>query len=503
MPKSDAITQENGVLWGGRFSVSTDLAFKQFNDSLPFDYQLAKQDIVTSKAWANAIHGAGVLTDDECQSLHQALDELLLIVTESPNIILESDEEDIHSWVEQQLVNKLGSLGKKLHTGRSRNDQVATDFKLWAKQKATDTEHLLLQLQAALIKLAENNTDVIIPGFTHLQRAQPILFAHWALAYVEMLERDIQRLQDSINHNDTCPLGSGALAGTGFNIDRDALARELGFYRATSNSLDSASDRDFVVEMLSTASLSMIHLSRMAEDLIFYNSGEAGFIEFDDSITSGSSIMPQKKNPDLMELIRGKSGRVCGSLVSMLMTLKALPMAYNKDLQEDKEGLFDAINTWQQCLSITSIALNKLTVNAEVTYKAAQEGYSNATELADYLVRKGLPFREAHHVVGKIVSYAIGEGLALESVPLSTLQSFNAQIQDDIFALLTPEACLNTRNAKGGTSLQQVNSALQQARRTVNAELAVLNLIRQAKLSDVSAIMQLINTWAAKGENLP
>lgn len=323
------------ALWGGRFSQAADQRFKSFNDSLRFDYRLAEQDIVGSVAWSRALVTVGVLSETEQQQLEDALNVTLEEVRAAPEAILASDAEDIHSWVEQRLIEKVGDLGKKLHTGRSRNDQVATDLKLWCKAQVAELLGAIRQLQQALVLTAEANQDIVMPGYTHLQRAQPVTFAHWCLAYGEMLSRDESRLRDTLTRLDVSPLGAGALAGTAYAIDRDRLAGWLGFAGATRNSLDSVSDRDHVLELLSDAAIGMVHLSRFAEDLIFFNTGEAGFIELSDRVTSGSSLMPQKKNPDALELIRGKCGRVQGALTGMMMTLKGLPLAYNKDMQED------------------------------------------------------------------------------------------------------------------------------------------------------------------------
>ncbi|RLR64109.1 argininosuccinate lyase, partial [Pseudomonas aeruginosa] len=412
------------ALWGGRFSQEADQQFKQFNDSLRFDFRLAQQDIFGSVAWSKALVTVGVLSQDEQAQLEQALKELSEEVTANPQSILQSDAEDIHSWVESKLIAKVGDLGKKLHTGRSRNDQVATDLKLWCKEEVAHLRQAIIELQKALVITAEKNQDAVMPGYTHLQRAQPITFAHWCLAYNEMLARDESRLADALKRFDVSPLGCGALAGTAYDIDRDQLATWLGFASATNNSLDSVSDRDHVVELLSTAALGMVHLSRFAEDLIFFNSGEAGFIELSDKVTSGSSLMPQKKNPDALELIRGKCGRVQGALTGMMMTLKGLPLAYNKDMQEDKEGLFDASDTWMDCLQLATLVLDGIQIKRPRCEEAAKQGYANATELADYLVTKGVPFREAHHIVGEVVVSAIEQGKALEELKLSELQKF-------------------------------------------------------------------------------
>jgi argininosuccinate lyase len=338
--------------------------------------------------------------------------------------------------VEGKLIDKVGQLGKKLHTGRSRNDQVATDLKLWCKDTGGELLAANRQLQSALVETAQNNQDAVMPGYTHLQRAQPVTFAHWCLAYVEMLARDESRLQDTLKRLDVSPLGSGALAGTAYEIDREQLAGWLGFASATRNSLDSVSDRDHVLELLSNASIGMVHLSRFAEDLIFFNSGEAGFVELSDRVTSGSSLMPQKKNPDALELIRGKCGRVQGALTGMMMTLKGLPLAYNKDMQEDKEGLFDALDTWLDCLHMGALVLDGIQVKRPRCQEAAQQGYANSTELADYLVAKGVPFREAHHIVGEAVVEAIRQGKPLEDLALADLQKFSAVIGDDVYPIL-------------------------------------------------------------------
>ncbi|BEN13416.1 argininosuccinate lyase [Serratia marcescens] len=452
------------ALWGGRFTQAADQRFKQLNDSLRFDYRLAEQDIEGSVAWSKALVTVNVLTATEQQQLEQALDALLAEVQADPLAIVQSDAEDIHSWVEQQLIEKVGDLGKKLHTGRSRNDQVATDLKLWCKQQIGDLHQAIVQLQQALVETAEANQDAVMPGYTHLQRAQPVTFAHWCLAYVEMLARDESRLQDTLKRLDVSPLGSGALAGTAYPIDREQLAGWLGFASATRNSLDSVSDRDHVLELLSNAAISMVHLSRFAEDLIFFNSGEAAFVELSDRVTSGSSLMPQKKNPDALELIRGKCGRVQGALTGMMMTLKGLPLAYNKDMQEDKEGLFDALDTWMDCLQMAALVLDGIQVKRPRCQEAAEQGYANATELADYLVAKGVPFREAHHIVGEAVVEAIRQGKPLEALPLADLQQFSATIGDDVYPILALQSCLDKRAAKGGVAPQQVAAAIAAAK---------------------------------------
>ena len=519
------------ALWGGRFKGQPSLQFKKFNDSLPVDYRMAVQDIVGSIAWAGAIHSVGIINDNELLELTAALNELKVSVEENPQQILGSDAEDIHSWVEIALIEKTGDLGKKLHTGRSRNDQVATDLKLWCKETGGELLFALVNLQQAMMNLAEREKDTVLPGYTHLQRAQPITFGHWCLAYVEMFNRDIGRLKDALYRLDVSPLGSGALAGTAYPIDRKNLAQNLGFRTATLNSLDAVSDRDHVIELLASASISMMHLSRFAEDLIFYNSGEAGFVEMSDLVSSGSSLMPQKKNPDACELIRGKAGRVFGSLTGMLTTMKALALAYNKDMQEDKEGLFDALDTWQECMEMAVLVADGLKVNRSRTLAAAQQGYSNATELADYLVSKDIPFREAHHIVGEVVLAAIDKGLPLEDLTLTQLQEYSDKIGQDVYQHLSIESTLDKREALGGTSRgqveqalaniqsgdseilnenvvgapgkQQTQVALKQVKQRLNAQKAAAMSVRRAKMSDVDSIYALTDFWADKGEILP
>lgn len=491
------------ALWGGRFTQAADARFKDFNDSLRFDYRLAEQDIVGSIAWSKALLSVNILTEEEQQKLELALNELKLSVMEDPEQILRSDAEDIHSWVEQQLINRVGDLGKKLHTGRSRNDQVATDLKLWCRQQGQQLLIALDRLQCKLVDVAKEHQSTVLPGYTHLQRAQPVTFAHWCLAYVEMFERDYSRLGDAIRRLDTCPLGSGALAGTAYPIDREQLAKNLGFRRATRNSLDSVSDRDHVMELMTSASISMLHLSRLAEDMIFYNSGESNFIELADTVTSGSSLMPQKKNPDALELIRGKTGRVYGSLAGMMMTVKALPLAYNKDMQEDKEGLFDALDTWNDCLEMAALCFEGIKVNEDRTLEAAKQGYANATELADYLVAKDIPFREAHHIVGVAVVGAIEKGCALEELSLQELKEFSDVIEEDVYDILTIDSCLNKRSALGGVSPTQVAHAVEQAQKRMVKHHANAVKVRPARLTDVESLEGMVAYWANMGENLP
>lgn len=443
------------ALWGGRFTQGPDQRFKDYNDSLKFDYRMAIEDIEGSICWADAIYKAGVLTAKENADLKKALSELLEEVSKDIHAIATAGDEDIHSYIERRLIEKVGDLGKKLHTGRSRNDQVALDLKLWCNKAVDDVLKAIVHLEKELVKVAEENQGKIFPGYTHLQRAQPVTFSHWVLAYVQMFDRDYHRLLNAKKLMSTCPLGSAALAGTAYNIDRDELARNLGFETATSNSLDGVSDRDHVMELLSCASISMVHLSRLAEDLIIYNSGEAKFVELSDKVTSGSSLMPQKKNPDALELIRGKCGRVVGALTGMLVTTKALPLAYDKDLQEDKERLFDAIDTWSDSLYMASLVFEDIKLNEKNAKDAAKGGYSNATELADYLVSKGIPFREAHSIVGRVVLYAISKEKALEDLSVAEFKEYSQVIEDDVYPILQLESILAKRNIKGGVAPAQ------------------------------------------------
>jgi argininosuccinate lyase len=447
-------------LWGGRFQGGSSAMFKRVNDSLPFDRMLASQDIRGSIAWSKAIFKAGVLTQDEQQQLEQAL-QALLVKAEAGTLDFDvSDEEDIHSFVEATLIEQLGDIARKLHTGRSRNDQVATDFRLWTREHVDLLIVDLENIKASLVGTASNNKTVILPGYTHLQRAQPVRYPHWCLAYVEMFKRDISRLRDLRVRLNQSPLGCGALAGTTYPIDRYEIARELGFDSPCLNSLDAVSDRDFVLELLFAASTSMMHMSRMAEDLIFFNSGEAGFITLGDAVTSGSSLMPQKKNPDALELMRGKCGRVFGSLQGMLVTMKGLPLAYNKDMQEDKEGLLDAVTQWHICLCIACEVIDSIKLDSERCAKAAREGYANATELADYLVAKGIPFRTAHDISGQVVLAALEKKKAIEELSIADLQQFSDLIEDDVYEILQLEYLVNKRSILGGTGIDPVSKAL-------------------------------------------
>src|SRR5215211_3735829 len=405
---------ESKKLWGGRFEGAIDPGFAEFNNPYRFDRRLFEADVTASIAYCQALEDAGVITGNEGAQIRDALDTIL------ENGAAENHSaEDVHSFVEARLIESIGDVGRKLHTGRSRNDQVATDFRLWLRGSIDDLHQTIRDTQASLLDFAEANREVVIPGYTHLQRAQPVLLAHWCLAYFEMFARDRERLVDVRRRVNVLPLGSAALAGTSFPIDREALATALGFEGVSRNTLDAVSDRDFCVEFLSACSLVMVHLSRLAEDIILYATSEFGFFVLGDAIATGSSLMPQKKNPDSMELVRGKAGRVFGDLMALLATLKGLPLAYNKDMQEDKEAVFDAFDTTSASLRVTSTVLRNISVDKERALRPASTGFMNATELADYLVRKGMPFREGHEMVGKIVMCAIELGKELEQMDLS------------------------------------------------------------------------------------
>jgi argininosuccinate lyase len=455
---------ESKKLWGGRFEGKTDPGFSVFNNSLRFDRRLFEADVVASIAYCEALEGAGVLSAEEGTQIRNGLEKILEQGRADESYLSDSSAEDVHSFVEARLIEQIGDVGRKLHTGRSRNDQVATDFRLWMRQSIDDLAASVRDLQTSLLDFAEGHQDVVIPGYTHLQRAQPVLLAHWTLAYFEMLARDRERLADVRRRANVLPLGSAALAGTSFPIDREALARSLGFESVSRNSLDAVSDRDFCVEFLSACSLIMVHLSRMAEDVIIYATSEFGFFVLGDAIATGSSLMPQKKNPDSMELVRGKAGRVFGDLLALLTTLKGLPLAYNKDMQEDKEAVFDAFDTVRTSLEVTSTVMRNISIDEDRALAAASGGYMNATELADYLVGKGVPFREAHETVGKVVMRAIELKRELQELSLEQLREFSKLIDDDVYQALSLERTLNSKAQMGGTAYEVVRTALLKAR---------------------------------------
>jgi argininosuccinate lyase len=456
---------ETKNLWGGRFTGAADEKFASFNRSFDFDIRLFAFDVRGSAAHAEGLRRAGVLSDEETDAIKNGLQTILERAATDKDFFADSASEDVHSFIESRLIEIIGDAGRKLHTGRSRNDQVATAFRLWTREAIDEIAENLHKTQKALLDLAEKHRTAILPGYTHLQRAQPVLFAHWCLAYSEMLRRDTERFLEARRRTNVSPLGSAALAGTSYAIDREFTARELGFEAITRNSLDAVSDRDFAVEFVHAASLVLAHLSRLAEDVILYATNEFGFFELSDAVATGSSLMPQKKNPDSMELVRGKSGRVFGHLIGLLTTIKGLPLAYNKDLQEDKEAVFDAFDTVRDCLQVTAIVLQNLRVNEEKTFKAATKGYLNATELADYLSRKDVAFREAHEISGKIVLRAIELEKELNELPLTEMQKFAAEIEQDVYESLSLEKTLASKNVVGGTAPARVAEAIEEAKK--------------------------------------
>jgi argininosuccinate lyase len=458
------MADKEGQLWGGRFTERPHEIFAEFNDSLRHDKRLFVADVSASIAHANSLARAGVISGEEREAMVSGLTKLLEEESADGKYFDASDAEDVHSFIEGKLIAAIGDAGRKLHTGRSRNDQVATAFRLWVRYEIDAIVVHTRELQTAMVVLAERHKDAALPGYTHLQRAQPILWAHWCLAYFEMLRRDRERLADVRKRVNILPLGAGALAGTGFEIDREAIAAELGFDGVSANSLDAVSDRDFAIEFASCCSLIMLHLSRLAEDLIIYCSKEFGFVTLSDAVSSGSSLMPQKKNPDALELLRGKAGRVFGDQMALLATLKGLPLAYNKDLQEDKEAVFDCVDTVQLSLRAAAMVLENATVNEDVARDAATHGYLNATELADYLVKKGVPFRTAHEAVGRAVLYALSEGKELDELSLEQLRQFSPHVGDDVKGALSLDAALAAKNTIGGTSPARVHKALAAAK---------------------------------------
>ncbi len=449
--------------WGGRFQEGPDALMERFNASIGFDRRLLEVDIAGSKAYAKALHRADLLDAAELAEITVGL-EAVLQEFSAPDCLLPDALEDIHMAVEKRLTELIGPVGGKLHTGRSRNDQINLDERLYLRVSIEALQGRIRQLQGVLLASAEQHEAVVLPGYTHMQQAQPVLFAHYALSLFWMLERDWGRLADTWRRADYMPLGSGALAGSTFAIDRTFLARELGFSQVTPNSLDAVSDRDFLLETLASLSILMMHLSRFCEDLIVWSSAEFGFVELSDHFSTGSSMMPQKKNPDSLELVRGKTGRVYGSMVALLTTMKAVPLTYSKDMQEDKEPLFDALETVDICLEVFAGAWQGMQVRGEQMEKKV-DPMALATDLADYLVRQGMPFRDAHRVVGNLVAGALADGRVLTDFNLAELQSHSEQFGEDALALLDVRHSLSLRNIEGGTGPQAVAEQLQKARR--------------------------------------
>ena len=463
------MTTPSSTMWGGRFSEATDAFVAEFTASVNFDKRLYKHDIQGSIAHATMLHKVGVLNTAEHRAIVDGLNAILVEI-EAGHFEWRVDLEDVHMNIEARLTDRIGIAGKKLHTGRSRNDQVATDIRLYLRDEIDRTRHILQRLQQGLLDLAEREAATIMAGFTHLQTAQPVTFGHHLLAWFEMLIRDDERLADCRKRVNRLPLGSAALAGTTYPIDRAYTAELLGFDAVCENSLDAVSDRDFAIEFCAAASIAMMHLSRMSEELILWNSQQFKFVDIPDRFCTGSSIMPQKKNPDVPELVRGKTGRVNGHLISLLMLMKGQPLAYNKDNQEDKEPLFDALDTLQACLRAFADMIPALKPNREAMRDAALRGFATATDLADYLVKKGTAFRDAHEVVGKAVAYGVETGKDLSAMSLAELQQFSDVIADDVFDVLSLEGSVNARNHIGGTAPNQVLAAVKRARLRIAQE---------------------------------
>ena len=463
-----------GKLWGGRFSKTTDEMINEFQASIQFDKRMYQEDIAGSIAHATMLAKCGIIPESDTKAIIDGLQGILADI-EAGNFSFDVALEDIHMNIEKRLTDRIGEAGGRLHTARSRNDQVALDTHMYVRKETANIAKLVLDMEKALVEVAEKYSDAIMPGYTHLQRAQPILFAHHMLAYFSMLNRDFSRLKGVYERADIMPLGAGALAGTTFPIDRQLVAEQLNFGAVYNNSLDAVSDRDYILEFLSFASIMMMHLSRISEEIILWCSREFSFIELDDAHCTGSSMMPQKKNPDVSELVRGKTGRVIGHLMAMLTTAKGLPLAYNKDLQEDKEGLFDTIDTVKFSLSVYSAMIRAMRVNQELMLKAVREDFSNATDLEDYLVKKGLPFRQAHEVSGKSVHYCIEQKKWLMDLTLEEFKQFSPLFDEDILEEIKPETCVANRNSFGGTSYQQVELQIKTAKEIMKNQQAIVD----------------------------
>jgi len=446
-------------LWGGRFQKATDKLVDDFNSSIRFDARMYKQDILGSIAHATMLGKQGIIKKEDADLIVKTLGEILTDI-ENGKVEFLIDAEDIHMNIETILTERLGDVGKRLHTGRSRNDQVALDLRMYLRDETDALLAMLKETLFALLSIAEAHTDTIMPGYTHLQKAQPVTFAHHVMAYFSMFRRDFERLTDARSRINVLPLGSGALAGTTYPLDREFVAEQLGFDAVCTNSLDGVSDRDFALEFLSCLSILMMHLSRFSEELVLWSSHEFSFVEMDDSYSTGSSIMPQKKNPDVAELIRGKTGRVYGSQMALLTTMKGLPLAYNKDMQEDKEAVFDALDTVKMCLPVFTKMLSTMRVNKERMNEGAKGGFTNATDIADYLVKKGVPFRSSHEIVGKMVARAVETKRDLDEFTLSEMQEFSPLIESDIYHAIDIVTCVEKRNIIGGPAKEQVEKEI-------------------------------------------
>ncbi|HCT64666.1 MAG TPA: argininosuccinate lyase [Lachnospiraceae bacterium] len=446
-------------LWGGRFTKQTDSFTDHFHSSISFDQRMYKQDIEGSIAHAGMLGAQHIIPNADALLIQKTLKEILADI-ENGTITFDEKAEDIHMNIETILIDRIGEVGKRLHTGRSRNDQVALDIRMYVKEEITDIKQLLANLETVLNNIAKKNIDTIMPGYTHLQRAQPITLAHHVLAYVEMFKRDYDRLNDTYKRTNILPLGSGALAATTYPLDRNMVARELGFDGITLNSLDGVSDRDFCIELLSSLSIIMMHLSRFCEEIILWSSHEFKFVELDDAYSTGSSIMPQKKNPDMAELIRGKTGRVYGYLMGLLTTMKGLPLAYNKDMQEDKEGVFAAIDTLKMCLPVFTAMVDTMTVRKKNMYEATKGGFTNATDAADWLVKQGVAFRDAHSIIGQLVLYCINNNTNLDDLSIEEYKSISPVFNETVYDAITVEKCVDARNVPGGPSKEYITKLI-------------------------------------------
>lgn len=453
--------------WGGRFSEKTDRGVEAFTSSIDVDKRLYAYDIEGSIAHCKMLAKSSIITEEDASSIIQGLEKIKKEI-ERGKFQFDAGLEDIHMHIESRLLHVAGKVAQKLHTARSRNDQVALDVRMYLRNETAKIIKNLVNLKKAILLVAKANINTVLPGYTHLQRAQPVLLAHHMMAYYEMFLRDADRFRDCLKRINVMPLGSGALAGTTFQIDRDYTAKLLGFKEVSRNSIDSVADRDFIIEFLSAASICMMHFSRLSEELILWSTSEFGFIELPDSFATGSSIMPQKKNPDVPELIRGKTGRVFGNLMALLSIMKSLPLAYNRDMQEDKEPLFDTVDILSACIDICSSMIPKLKINKETMYKAATKGFLNATDLADYLVTAGMPFRQAHACTGKAVSYALDKDKELHELTLEELKSFSSLIEKDIFNILSIDQMINRRESFGGTAKENVMAAIKEAETSLN-----------------------------------
>ena len=446
-------------LWSGRFSKNTDQLMDDFNSSIHFDSRMYRQDIIGSAAHVRMLGSCGIIPLEDAELIRKTLFEILEDI-EQGKVEFEVSSEDIHMNIETLLISRIGDVGKRLHTGRSRNDQVALDIRMYLKDEVLEIKNLLKSLLEILINLSEKNYETIMPGYTHLQRAQPITLAHHFMAYFQMFSRDTDRLNDAYKRINVMPLGSGALAGTTYPLNRQMVADELGFSSITENSLDAVSDRDFVIELASCLSLVMMHLSRFSEEIILWCSSEFSFIELDDAYSTGSSIMPQKKNPDVAELVRGKTGRVYGSLMSLLTLMKGLPLAYNKDMQEDKEAIFNCIDTVKLCLPIFTKMLDTMKIKKTNLYNSARGGFTNATDMADYLVKKGIPFRDSHEIIGRMVAYCIEKEKSIDELSMDEFYCFSNKIGTDVYNAISLETCVNERKIPGGPSFESVKASV-------------------------------------------